>query len=1556
MNVLISNNISFKSKAEVEIINVSDSNFPDYDEYLFIIFPALSDKFYTYKNDLENKLAQLKERLLNNNFDVEERNKLMKSLNDTKDEIYQQNAFINEQIGTPIKFSQKLHFIHFKSEMYLCTQNQSINKNKICLVDQCNEDCIFLFWPYNKFDLITDDVFSNQNLLIRKCDKSIWTTNPYLSISEIKGNNDYFMMLNSRKANKKHDNKNFNDLSPNTMESSSAKLFNTGLFSHDLVKLESHVVNNTEQKEQKFTSKYFKKSNNEEVPSNPINKEEKPNENSIQVFVTLTDDISQAKPFVLKINSNYIDSSTQNLSFKNTISLKFSNSDSCLLNINSSAHSMEFGVSLANNLIKTENLIKRTIDIKKKELTQRGKKSKMKSEKNLIKFDDSNDEDKNNSPRDSSIKSKNELIFEIEKKETSEENPDLTIFDIKNKSNNSFILKKLDVRKKSFSSVNTNSKKEAILLSPLKEDKKAGSNNNSISKPPSMLKQNNNKIHKNFVFSNFKDEEINNNIMVFTKLSHNKTLGSINLLSLFKPEPYELDKCFKGKLKAKISQYIQYNSIIRLKHVITGNYLTFREEKYSDLTSTKKIVGVGINKAYGILSLVPEPDEYCNWTFIESYIILDINKYEKSKIKGLDMDKLNNEEPKVKIVKKQDILRLFHCKTKKFVSDEDVTDLHAYTNQQKLNEQANMKKNNNNSNKKTIDLLNNLKTNLHENINKFCLTLNLCPLDNDLIKINCISENLSWEVNLVIYFSENYITLIHDCVNSDIKTFIKSITDYQNQYEKNENNKDNINHDGIKIKITNPKELKSSSYIEEEIKSINKIKKKWVSLKNCFQELKDYCLNQFSKRYESTVQLGKPVTYRQEMLKEQGFLEITFNFLDVIKKLKDYHIEFIEVFDCFKKIHNPINRKNQNYHDNQNPNKNNYNFANNKYTNEINNYDKDYKTFKEMFEALHLLFTEVNLCISRGFEFIECMCKSNPDSINFVFKNRHIYSEYLLKYKEAAKCLIDIIKDDENFMSEIIHENINVQFNYHNNNKFKSNDIKSKYETQSIAENSNIKLKKNNKEDVKAINLIDSIIYYLMENSNKYDRYTLNLLSKLMKGNNKGITSNQEYIFRLLIIDEKNKFLLKIQPKFNDTMFYVIYNNENGQSVCKSLIELSTNSNKLSEHEKLVMGFLAEQLNLSADMCYGRNYICIDKMRELYPLDHLIHHIANLDINQEVLGALINILNYCYIDTQPHFRKIYPEMIKVINSDMEIVKDSFQINKSLIPYDRMNLILCISLFILYNIHFGKIVVNQNNIDLLYNLLSFKLYEDFDFDPSLYEEVFTQGQLKNTKSRMNLKEEVKRIIQSSDPVTKRILQRNGSFKNSCENNTSKDKDEDDDNNNQKNNKTESKIPKNNLQEESKISGDEMSDLINNICSPDITFYEFIGHKFLENNNDGMKNLGEEFICCIIRIINEFLFEKLVLENLDSNLQHMHILAQTFKPFSKQDILSMSNINFLLKIISETKKIFNSVSKNEEENKIYSFIPDEKNTKEANIKNNVFQVDLYLPIIKQFSKII
>ena len=107
-----------------------------------------------------------------------------------------------------------------------------------------------------------------------------------------------------------------------------------------------------------------------------------------------------------------------------------------------------------------------------------------------------------------------------------------------------------------------------------------------------------------------------------------------------------------------------------------------------------------------------------------------------------------------------------------------------------------------------------------------------------------------------------------------------------------------------------------------------------------------------------------------------------------------------------------------------------------------------------------------------------------------------------------------------------------------------------------------------------------------MENSNIYDKYTFNLLSKLMKGNNKGISSYQEYIFRLLIIFEKNKFFLKIQPKFNDTMFmfYVICNNENGRSVCKSLIELSTNRNKLSEHEKLVLGFMAEQLNLSAEM------------------------------------------------------------------------------------------------------------------------------------------------------------------------------------------------------------------------------------------------------------------------------------------------------------------------------------------------------------------------------------
>ena len=117
---------------------------------------------------------------------------------------------------------------------------------------------------------------------------------------------------------------------------------------------------------------------------------------------------------------------------------------------------------------------------------------------------------------------------------------------------------------------------------------------------------------------------------------------------------------------------------------------------------------------------------------------------------------------------------------------------------------------------------------------------------------------------------------------------------------------------------------------------------------------------------------------------------------------------------------------------------------------------------------------------------------------------------------------------------------------------------------------------------------------------------------------------------------------------------------------------------------------VAEELNLFADLCFARNYVCIEKIRTMFPLDHLLFHIANLEIHEEILGGLINILNFVYIDIEPHSPVIYPTMIKLVSNGLKVERSTKIPMKTYIPFEKLNLILCLSLYLLNSIKYGKI--------------------------------------------------------------------------------------------------------------------------------------------------------------------------------------------------------------------------------------------------------------------------
>ena len=367
----------------------------------------------------------------------------------------------------------------------------------------------------------------------------------------------------------------------------------------------------------------------------------------------------------------------------------------------------------------------------------------------------------------------------------------------------------------------------------------------------------------------------------------------------------------------------------------------------------------------------------------------------------------------------------------------------------------------------------------------------------------------------------------------------------------------------------------------------------------------------------------------------------------------------------------------------------------------------------------------LNESIKFSFQFISAMCKDHPENKRRVYKEnmeKNLFIHFLLDYEDASKCLLDIIKDNEKVMNSLSK----------GNNQGKNN--------------------RNNLEEDND-NVIGKVLNYL-NTCDKYDTKNLSTLSKFLKTGDIGITSNQQYIFEEIFINGKDRFLLKVKPLYDDIQFLVVFKNSDDTYVQKSLIEFSDSQ---IPYEQKIIKYLAVQLNLFADLCYGRNYVCIEKIREIFPLDHLIYHISKMEINQEILEGLINILNFTYLDIEPHIITVYPSLIKVINSNFQVERVNKGKVRTYIPLDKLNLILCLSLFILNNIKYGKIIVNSANINMILNIIRLRLYENVIYTPMDISEV--ENEDLNRKLH-NLKDEVKyNVIHGEEILIKKIKFRN-----------------------------------------------------------------------------------------------------------------------------------------------------------------------------------------------------
>ena len=976
-----------------------------------------------------------------------------------------------------------------------------------------------------------------------------------------------------------------------------------------------------------------------------------------------------------------------------------------------------------------------------------------------------------------------------------------------------------------------------------------------------------------------KNKKQNNYIITFDSIDKNNSLN--NIYGLFYVEQCEnnndiksiddenIKKKMQMKADLKLSSYVQYHKVLRFLHATTHKYLGFKEnnknEKENENTKNVELQKVEVSdfnneKTSGTLILLDEPDDNCNWMFMESYKILNEQSYFEAKSSGVefraqdrsvdikknnpsdndknkksDKKKSNEKEENIYKIKNKEILRIFHVKSQKFLCFDEINNK--------------LKKNNKNLKILTNKYTNNEEDQEEKSIIVQNLSLSKTPYDCDLIRLVPSNSDQSWEIRLVLYLSEILTNTIQLVVNDFEQLFKNNALAFRRQSKDmgNNSNLENINNNySLNINNINKNAITMKDRPEDRLKYL---RDNIFLLRRCFKNLRDYCLNNFTRKFDTSMSAGKPIFYRQQFLYDQRLLEKTFYFLEKAK-------------DILTKFNEPIKIPQQKMR-----------------TEDINvnlNNQKDNKKMKSSTRSVRKnlntkdnnlildIWKYLNESIKFSFQFISAMCKDHPENKRRVYKEnmeKNLFIHFLLDYEDASKCLLDIIKDNEKVMNSLSK----------GNNQGKNN--------------------RNNLEEDND-NVIGKVLNYL-NTCDKYDTKNLSTLSKFLKTGDIGITSNQQYIFEEIFINGKDRFLLKVKPLYDDIQFLVVFKNSDDTYVQKSLIEFSDSQ---IPYEQKIIKYLAVQLNLFADLCYGRNYVCIEKIREIFPLDHLIYHISKMEINQEILEGLINILNFTYLDIEPHIITVYPSLIKVINSNFQVERVNKGKVRTYIPLDKLNLILCLSLFILNNIKYGKIIVNSANINMILNIIRLRLYENVIYTPMDISEV--ENEDLNRKLH-NLKDEVKYNVIHGEEIlmTKSNFIKNKNEEEKGEKN--KEENEEEEIDEDKEDKIQEQKNMNNAKNE------KNKKILGNKTNMNLFYFKF-GYKYIEFNFENPT--GEEYLLFVLDRINDFFLNSLIINNIDYNTENKNIVTQNFKNTTNTDILTQSNINYLMEKLKDLKEIF------------------------------------------------
>ncbi|KAL4460004.1 hypothetical protein ABPG74_003530 [Tetrahymena malaccensis] len=483
-------------------------------------------------------------------------------------------------------------------------------------------------------------------------------------------------------------------------------------------------------------------------------------------------------------------------------------------------------------------------------------------------------------------------------------------------------------------------------------------------------------------------------------------------------------------------------------------------------------------------------------------------------------------------------------------------------------------------------------------------------------------------------------------------------------------------------------------------------------LKKCLQEIKIFCTSDSnfnnSDLRQSAIQskniLNNPVSFRQRLLKEQGFIKLLTNILEEL---------FIKTESELRNIYQSKQEKGTKLQKKQNtltidgilsrPSVLNQKSSDgSKLQAQEANIIKNKKLFKELCQ----------LCYS----CITLICKDNHINQQEAYKYFNIYASHIGLEFGAERCMRYILNGNEQLLLQLHKDTVESHCDENNPNhphfsqfnqlpqliKDKDNGSFSPTKTlprilqlalnrgKSTRSNKNHRFSMIKQLSSKKVNMpINSlvsqktIVHYFMEKysviglmtENKY-YFTemLNFLNTITKSNKSGITINQMLISNLVEKckderTEREQFIIPIELHDQGELFLQIYGERGFQY--KELSEVLVDYD-LKKDAQFIQ-FLKNQINLYSNLCYGRNYYAKRMLKELFPTSSLLKYIlsyqnqesincqnekqlkqarsfGNISVdNMELVNCLIaefiNLLLRLHIDSKPRNQRSCPNLV-----------------------------------------------------------------------------------------------------------------------------------------------------------------------------------------------------------------------------------------------------------------------------------------------------------------------